>query len=136
MTEFTQICPCGSGHHYGDCCLSYHDGKQSSPTAEALMRARYSAYVMGDIDYLVKTTLPANRSSNLRAAYQSTHDSIRWLGLKVIPTWLGSESDKVGKVEFRADYEQDGRRGVHREVSRFRRAGGEWFYVDGEIKGQ
>ncbi len=100
------------------------------------MRSRFSAYVIGDIDYLLRTTLPAKRSERLREGYEATHSSISWLGLEILDTWLGGESDKVGKVEFRAVYEQGGRRSVHHEVSRFRKVKGEWFYVDGEISGQ
>lgn len=134
MEENRQICPCGSDLNYAECCGRYHSGAAAPVTAEALMRSRYSAYVTGDIDYLIGTTLPANRTGRLRSGYQSTHASLGWLGLTITGTWLGSEKDKVGKVGFRADYQQDGRRGVHRELSRFKRVAGKWYYVDGEIE--
>ena len=134
MEENRQICPCGSEREYADCCGRYHSCASAAGTAEALMRSRYSAYVLGDIDYLIGTTLPANRTRRLREGYQSNHTSLRWLGLTITGTWLGSEKDKVGKVEFRADYQQDGRRGVHGELSRFKRVAGIWYYVDGEIE--
>lgn len=134
MTGITQNCPCRSGRFYADCCQPFHVGARPAATAQALMRSRYSAYVIGDIEYLVKTTLPARRSNRLREGYEVTHRSISWLGLEILDTWMGAESDKVGKVEFRADYEQNGRRAVHHEVSRFRKVGGKWFYVDGEVE--
>ena len=97
------------------------------------MRSRYCAYVIGDIDYLVETTLPAARAKDLWASFKATHDSINWIGLEVGDTWLGGEGDKIGKVEFRASYLQEGRHRLHHEVSRFRRSAGQWHYVDGEV---
>lgn len=98
------------------------------------MRSRYSAYVVGAIDYLVQTTLPAVRRTDLRLQYQSSYESIQWIGLKVIRCAQGSETDKIGKVEFEATYIQEGQRAIHHELSRFRRHGGHWHYVDGEIR--
>ena len=116
-----------------DCCEPFVSGKAKAPTAEALMRSRFAAYVVGAIDYLVATTLPASRTPDLRAGYQSTHDEIEWIGLEVHSTWQGGESDKVGKVEFCATYRQGDQTAEHHELSRFRKRGGEWFYVDGEV---
>ena len=97
------------------------------------MRSRYAAYVVGVVDYLVDTTLPAVRRADLRQQYQATHDSIQWVGLEVLRSSQGAATDKMGKVEFRATYIQDGQRAVHHELSRFRRHRGEWCYMDGQI---
>ena len=134
MSEDLKLCACESGLSYEECCMNYHQDRSKAPTAEALMRSRYCAYVMGNIDYLVQTTLPAKRKADLWDGYKATHDSIRWIGLEVVKTWLGGEKDKIGKVEFRADYEQAGQRSIHHEVSRFRRSAGQWFYVDGQVE--
>ncbi|NDV61458.1 SecC motif-containing protein [Puniceicoccales bacterium CK1056] len=134
MTDGIKLCACASGLAYADCCRSYHLGVSKAPTALALMRSRYCAYVIGEIDYLVQTTLPAARKADLRDSYKSTYDSINWIGLEVVTTWLGGENDKIGKVEFRAFYIQDGQRSTHHEVSRFRRSKGLWFYVDGQVE--
>lgn len=131
MTD--SLCPCGSTQPYAECCQPLHQGQRCAPTAEALMRSRYAAYVKGEIDYLVATTLPAMRTTTLWVDYQSTHQSIRWIGLEVLKVQQGGAQDKVGKVEFRADYVQDGERGIHQELSRFRRHRGDWCYVDGLI---
>lgn len=127
-------CPCQSGALYADCCEPFVNRKAKAPTAEKLMRSRFSAYVVGAIDYLVATTLPASRTAHLRDGYQSTHNEIEWLGLEVLSTWRGGELDKVGKVEFCATYLQQGQAAEHHELSRFRKRGGEWFYVDGEVE--
>lgn len=125
-------CPCSSGKSYELCCQRYHQQQQASTAAE-LMRSRYSAYVLGEVEYLVRTTHPSQRTPSLQAGYQATHDSIRWLGLELLSTFQGTETDKTGKVEFKASYTQDGRHLVHHETSRFKRHGGHWHYLDGEV---
>ena len=129
MTDSNDSCVCGSGMAYAACCEPFHLGKATAPTAEALMRSRYCAYVLGQIDYLVGTTLPAVRTTDLWVNYKSTADSIQWIGLEVMGTAQGGEKDKIGKVEFKASYIQDGERAIHHELSRFRRSGGDWYYV-------
>lgn len=126
-------CACGSGLAYVECCEPLHRGKTTARTAEALMRSRYCAYVCSEIDYLVGTTLPAARRTDLWVNYQRTADTIQWIGLEVLRTQQGLEADKVGKVEFRASYIQGGARAVHHELSRFKRSGGLWYYVDGVV---
>lgn len=97
------------------------------------MRSRYCAYVLGQIDYLVGTTLPAVRITDLWVDYKSTADSIQWIGLEVMSVSQGRLQDKTGKVEFKASYIQDGKQAMHHELSRFRRSGGKWYYVDGTM---
>ena len=87
----------------------------------------------GAIDYLVQTTHPDARAADLRTGYQSTQDTIRWIGLEVLDCFQGSEADKTGKVEFKASYIRDGQAEVHHERSRFKRHAGEWFYLDGTV---
>ena len=97
------------------------------------MRSRYAAYVMGKVDYLVATTHPQARSTNLAAAYQQTFETIQWIRLEVCSSSQGAASDKIGKVEFKATYVQAGRTAVHHEHSRFKRHSGGWHYFDGKI---
>ncbi len=97
------------------------------------MRSRYAAYVLGELDYLVRTTHPDRRGSDLKAAYQATYDSIQWIGLEVLSLFQGGETDKMGKVEFQASYVQGGQSSVHHEHSRFKRYAGHWYYLDGVI---
>ena len=126
-------CYCGSDLEYEDCCQRHVEQRVAAPTAEALMRSRYSAYVLGKIEYLYTTTHPAFRRTDLKSGYQATCDSTEWIGLKVLNTFQGLEKDKVGKVEFEATYLQEGRRAIHREKSRFKRHSGKWYYTDGEV---
>lgn len=97
------------------------------------MRSRYSAFVLGELDYLFDTTHPSAQESGLKSAYQTTYDRIQWIELDVLDTFQGGSADKLGKVEFEASYIQGGQRYVHRENSRFRRHAGNWLYLDGEI---
>ena len=108
MTDTKTLCACGSGANYADCCEPLHAGSEQAATAEALMRSRYCAYVHGQIDYLVGTTLAAVRTTDLWVNYKSTADSIQWIGLEGISASQGGAEDKTGKSEFKASYIQDG----------------------------
>ena len=67
------------------------------------------------------------------STYKSTADSIQWIGLELKAASQGGPNDKTGKVEFQASYIQEGERAIHHELSRFRRSGGKWYYVDGRM---
>ena len=97
------------------------------------MRSRFCAYLKGDIDYLVATTLPAKRRKGLREDYTDTQQALQWLSLEIVGHSQGGQGDKVGKVEFKATYLQDGQRSIHHELSRFRRYQGDWYYMDGTV---
>lgn len=125
-------CPCGghpAGTAYADCCGRYHAGTPA-PDAEALMRSRYTAYVLGDAAYLLATWDPATRppALDLGAGHgQATH----WLGLSVGRVEAGPGT---ARVAFVARFKSGGRAGRLAENSRFTRADdGRWYYVDGEI---
>ena len=128
------LCPCGSGKTYETCCELYHKHK-NAPTAEALMRSRYAAFVFGLVDYLYETTHPSQRSKNLKESIAFTCKDLAWTELEVLERWQGGVNDKVGKVTFRASFVQNGTKGLHEEHSRFKRFGKVWTYVDGEVKG-
>ncbi len=98
------------------------------------MRSRYSAYVLGELAYLVDTTHPSRRRPGLEADYRSTAESIQWLGLEIMACSQGTEMDKTGKVEFQASYMQGGQGSIHHEKSRFKRHAGKWKYLDGVVE--
>lgn len=120
-------CPCGSNKSYTDCCGTLHHGK-TSPDAEALMRSRYTAYVMGIELYLLATWHFTTRPTQLNLAEDP---SPKWLGLKVMRHAVMDEDKAV--VEFVARYQINGRAHRLHEISHFTREGGQWFYVDGEF---
>jgi SEC-C motif-containing protein len=123
-------CPCGSALPLDRCCGAILDGK-AAPTAEALMRSRYTAHVLGRIDYIVDTTHPSRRDAIDRDAVARWAKESTWRGLTILAVERGGGDDDEGVVEFQADYEQRGQPLEHRERSRFRRHEGRWLYVDG-----
>ena len=125
------VCPCGSNKQYENCCEIYHKNLQA-PTAEALMRSRYSAFVFGLVDYLVKTTHPNYRYKGLEKEIASRCKTVAWRHLKIISTWQGDIHDVVGKVFFEATFVQEGKEGIHQEHSRFKRFKHQWMYTDAQ----
>lgn len=120
-------CPCGGGRTYPECCGRYHAGA-AAPTAEALMRSRYSAYVLGVADYLEATWHERTRPESLALDGEAR---VKWLGLEVIRhEELG---DDQALVEFSARYKVNGKAFRMRETSRFIREAGRWYYVDGDV---
>ena len=120
----TRSCPCGLPRAYEACCGRYHTGPATAPTAEALMRSRYSAFVKGDAGYLLRTWHPRTRPGRL-----DLDPGVRWTGLRILATSDGSAFHTTGTVEFRASH----RGGSLHEVSRFERVDGAWVYVDGDF---
>lgn len=122
-------CPCGSGQTYEGCCGRWHAGAQhlQAPDAEALMRSRYSAYVLGLGDYLLATWHPSTRP----AEPPGLDPTLRWLGLE-IRRHVQTEGEAT--VEFVARSKAGGRALRLHETSRFVRESGRWFYVDGELR--
>lgn len=96
------------------------------------MRSRYSAYFFRLVDYLVDTTHPDTREPGLRKGLQKTVYQVNWAGLRVLSVSKGGRDDKVGKVEFVANYFVEGQPYELRERSRFRRHKGAWKYLDGK----
>jgi SEC-C motif-containing protein len=121
------LCPCGSGRALAECCGRYLAGALP-PTAEALMRSRYSAYVLGDEAYLLATWHPDTRPASLDLTQEPP---VKWLGL-AIKRHEDSGNDQA-VVEFVARYKVGGRAQRMHEISRFVREQGRWWYVDGNF---
>lgn len=117
-------CPCGLPRPYDACCGRFHSGPATAPTAELLMRSRYSAFVRGDAGYLLRTWHPRTRPGRLEL-----DPRMRWTGLEILGTTDGSAFHATGTVTFRASY----RGGSLHERSRFERVDGAWVYVDGDF---
>jgi len=126
------LCPCKSKLSYDSCCMPYHHGKAQAPTAEALMRSRYSAYFFRLVPYLVESTHPDNRSPKLKHELNKDIHNYNWAKLEILSTSKGEKEDKKGKVEFLATCYIDGEHQELYEHSRFRRHKGLWKYCDGK----
>ncbi|WP_089250358.1 YchJ family protein [Asanoa hainanensis] len=117
-------CPCGSGRGYAECCGPLHRGASVAATAEQLMRSRFSAFAVGDTEYLLRTWHSSTRPESL-----DLDSDQRWVRLEILDTAKGTESDPTGVVEFRAFYRHGGQDDDLHERSRFVREGGAWVYV-------
>jgi SEC-C motif-containing protein len=124
-------CPCGRTHAKGPpftldaCCGPYHAG-QAAPDAESLMRSRYSAFVRGDVPYLLATWHHSHRPAVL-----TLEPGAKWLGLQI--KQHRSTGEHTAEVEFVARFRVGGKAVRQHECSRFVREEGRWFYVDGDV---
>ncbi len=116
-------CPCGLPAAYDRCCGRFARG-EAAPTAELLMRSRYTAYARQDGAHLLATW-----HSSTRPAALPVDAGLRWTRLEVLGTTGGELLDTVGTVHFRATHVRRSAVGVLEEHSRFGREDGRWVYV-------
>lgn len=119
-------CPCLSGLPYAECCGRLHHGEARAATAEQLMRSRFSAFAVGNANYLLATWHPTTRPAEL-----TLDESLRWYRLDIHETVAGGPLDAGGEVRFSAHYRSPDGPGQLDEHSYFARVEGQWFYVDG-----
>jgi SEC-C motif-containing protein len=128
FTGYPRLCPCGTGSNFSACCGRLLSGQTQARTAEELMRSRYSAYALGDLDYVFRTWHPKTRPPDVSAA-----PGVTFAGLEISDIVAGGPDDDMGVVEFTARLRgPDGLIEMH-ERSRFSRRAGRWMYVDGEV---
>lgn len=128
-----ELCPCKSGKNYADCCEKIINGTVKAETPEALMRARYSAYAKGAIDFIIDSTHSSQRENNDREEIRRWSQNSQWDGLEIIRTENGGADDDSGIVEFIARYHDRGISMEHHEVAEFRREDGDWYFYDGQL---
>jgi len=124
-------CPCrlpAMLPRYADCCGRLHSDAEPAPDAAALMRSRYSAYVLGLPDYLLATWHASTRPATL----EPDPAGLKWLGLEVRRHVVADAEHAI--VEFVARSKLGGRAHRLHELSRFVRENGRWYYVDGELR--
>ncbi len=135
MSDNNELCPCGSGKKYSDCCEKIIKGSVKALTAEALMRARYSAYVKQEIDFIMNSCEKGDKIAEIdRKATEDWSRNSKWHGLKILRTEKGGEGDDEGVVEFEAEYTSKGMHDVHHEIGGFKKINGEWFYSEGMMR--
>ena len=129
-----RACPCGSGLVLDQCCGPLHRRRLRAVTAEQLMRSRYAAYVLAEVEYLIAThpdgaRTPVERRRELRLSCRQT----QWHGLTVLDSEAGCSEDLEGTVRFEAVFSAGGQRHVLKEHSLFRRrdgtSTGDWLYI-------
>lgn len=124
-------CPCQTGAKtpilFSNCCQKYIENIEQAKTAEQLMRSRYSAFVMEDEAYLLRSWHASTRPPSI------TFDSAsKWIGLKIVSSTDGTESHQEGWVKFIAKYKISGKAFKLEEHSYFTKEAGNWRYVSAE----
>ena len=122
-------CPCRRGDTFAECCEPALSGRRPAPTAEALMRSRFTAFAVGDADYLLRSWHSARRPPSV-----APDPDLRWLFLEIVRSERGGPFDDTGTVEFIAHHRGPDGRGALHETSRFVRENGAWVYLDGVIE--
>ncbi|NCN27328.1 YchJ family protein [bacterium] len=126
-------CPCGSKQNLESCCAPILAGK-SAESAEQLMRARYTAFATGNVDFIIDSHHPSGRDELNREDISNWSKNSKWLGLEI----KKAEDTRVdrAKVEFVCQYEdQDGVQN-HHELSEFRQKENKWYFYDGKVVGE
>ncbi len=119
-------CFCGASVSFENCCEPYIKGSKNAPTAETLMRSRYSAFATGAADYLMNTTHSSKRKLHNKSEILAWSQLNQWLRLEILAV---TETT----VTFNAYYlDQNLKAQIHYEHSTFKLENGNWFYVDGE----
>jgi SEC-C motif domain protein len=123
-------CVCGKGESNEACCLPYIKGDAQPPTAEALMRSRYAAYVLGEIDYIIGSHDPETVEEVDRENAELWSKSSEWQGLEIVKCEDGGAADEKGTVEFIARFKMKGFGQIHHELATFRKHDGRWVFSD------
>lgn len=126
----TSQCPCGSQKTLEQCCLPFIRGEQLPESPEQLMRSRYTAYSLAEIDYIAKTMRGVALKGFNKENVAAWMHVVTWQGLNVLNTDY-KKGDKQGYVEFIARYQQNDQIRILHEKSEFKFEDGQWFYVNG-----
>lgn len=122
------LCPCGSQQPYEQCCQPVHHNVATPQLPVQLMRARYCAHVLNNVDFVINTyhsSCQAEQDAEAIAQSVNSH----WIQLDILDAPTPSHSE--GFVEFKAYFEEDGHQHCLHERSRFVKEGEQWRYIDG-----
>ncbi len=124
----TLLCPCGGGDYAG-CCQPLHLGQTAAQSAVQLMRSRYSAFALHEIDYIVRTTALGQQADLDISAIADWSCANRWLKLDIVR--FNEKLDKShAEVEFKAHYHDGQQAQVHHERSHFVKLDSIWYFLD------
>ncbi|CCG41150.1 YchJ family protein [Magnetospirillum molischianum] len=127
------LCPCGSGLAFDDCCWPVIDGTRPALTVETLMRARYSAFIRSDLDFLDRTLAPEKRAAFDRDEVGHSAGEAAAVGIEVLAVEGGGAGDESGTLDYLARFKMRGEPHLHHERATFRRDDGAWVYVEGIV---
>ena len=124
-------CPCGSGAAYAACCEPFVTGDRAAETAEQLMRARYTAYTLVEMDFIAASLHPDARVDHDPENAREWAENSEWHGLQILATAGGGPGDETGTVEFSASYTYDDDTQLYHEIAEFARVDGVWYFREG-----
>src|SRR4051812_11236618 len=124
-------CPCCSGIKYEQCCRPWHQGR-AAPTALALMRSRYTAYALGNIDYIIATTHP--RHAEICRPLEERKKEIEQFCKGTLFRKLEILEVSETAVTFRATLSEGGKVFFLSERSAFEKVNGRWYYLSGDTQ--
>lgn len=149
----TESCPCGGGNSaegespsqlpYLKCCGKIHKNlfefQKASP--EQVVRARYTAYAKREIDFIIKSTHPKNKSFSADIKHWreqidlNCYDNFELTKCEILDASVVSSSDTEATVTFVANMVQldSKERTAFQETSTFEKIGGVWMYLEGDI---
>ncbi len=124
------LCPCGSGKPYSECCEPIIKGQTLAPTPEALMRSRYTAYAKHEVKWLRESLEPSQQTDYDEKSVEEWSKRSEWLGIQILQTKTEEEKN-IGWVEFICKYKQGSVAREHHELSEFHKVNGAWLFYDG-----
>ncbi len=128
-------CYCNSKKAYTECCEPIILGNQDAETAEQLMRSRYTAFVVANVNYLMTSHHPQTRPTKERKNILKWTKSVTWINLEIISKQRGQENDTDGYVEFKALFMEDGKIECIHENSYFVKENNKWYYNTKPLSG-
>lgn len=131
MTTTPKPCPCGNNNTVDQCCMPIINNNKQAATAEELMRSRYTAYTLGEVDYLLRSHHKSTRPNKDRKEILRWSKSVKWLGLTIKSKTDGLSAHTSGTVEFQALYIESGRIQEINEHSLFIKEDNIWYYKSG-----
>lgn len=127
-------CPCGLDSPYTDCCGRLIRGSGYADTAEDLMRARYTAFVMKEWKFLFNTLCAEERAGKKAEDFEEGLGPVTWNRLEVHGARRGGQDDDTGTVEFVAHFtDGDAEKSLHETASFFKEKG-RWVYSEAKSK--
>ena len=123
------LCPCGSKTSYLSCCEPFITGKKIPETPESLMRSRYTAYTMVNIDYIKETMRGQALTDFQEMDAIRWAKRVKWIKLHVMTSVITNTSN--GTVVFEAVFVDGARLKSIHEKSDFIYENGRWYYIGG-----
>ncbi len=127
------LCSCDTKKPYSECCEPVIRGLKIPEYAADVMRARYTAFVRHEIDFIMNSLSPARQKDTDRQTTEDWSKNTQWEGLEIVATEKGGPGDEAGQVEFIAKFREQEKAGQHHELATFHKLNGTWVFEDGRV---